>query len=82
LMPLCSTAWEQMQLNLPTFQALLRQQDMLESYVYAFDYQDGYRFDGYDEESVEEDYRNKKLIQNKMYQVHLKEYEKINREGG
>lgn len=54
LMPLCSTAWEQMQLNLPTFQALLRQQDMLESYVYAFDYQDGYRFDGYDEESVEE----------------------------
>lgn len=82
LMPLCSTAWEQMQLNLPTFQALLRQQDMLELYVYAFDYQDGYRFDGYDEESVEEDYRNKKLIQNKMYQVHLKEYEKINREGG
>ena len=69
-------------LNLPTFQALLRQQDMLESYVYAFDYQDGYRFDGYDEESIEEDYRNKKLIQNKMYQVHLKEYEKINREGG
>lgn len=82
LIPLCSTAWEQMQLNLPTFQALLRQQDMLDSYVYAFDYQDGYRFDGYDEESIEEDYRNKKLIQNKMYQVHLKEYEKINREGG
>ena len=48
--------------------------------MYAFDYQDGYRFDGYDEESVEEDYRNKKLIQNKMYQVHLKEYEKIKKE--
>jgi len=82
LMPLCSTAWMQMRLHLPTFQALLRQQDMLDSYVYAFDYQDGYRFDGYDEESIEEDYRNKKPIQNEMYQVHRKEYEKINKAGG
>ena len=82
LMPLCSTAWMQMRLHLPTFQALLRQQDMLDSYVYAFDYQDGYRFDGYDEESIEEDYRNKKPIQNKMYRVHRKEYEKINKAGG
>lgn len=82
LMPLCSTAWKQMRLHLPTFQALLRQQDMLDSYVYAFDYQDGYRFDGYDEESIEEDYRNKKPIQNEMYQVHRKEYEKINKAGG
>lgn len=66
LMPLCITAWKQMQLNLPTFQALLRQRDMLDSYVYAFDYQDGFRFDGYDEQSIEEDYRNKKPIKNEM----------------
>lgn len=82
LMPMCTAAWQRMQQNLPTLQVLFKQRKMLDSYVYAFDYQDGFRFDGYDEASIEEDYKNKKTIQNEMYYVHLNEYEMINKAGG
>lgn len=81
LMPMCTRAEAGIRTILPSWTALITQQNNLNSYIYAQVYQDGYRFDGYDLDEISEDYYSGKPIRNKMYGVYKEDYEFLNEAG-
>lgn len=82
LVPMCTSAWIQVKEQLPLWQALTQKQEALSSFVYAFTYEDGYRFEGYDEEAVYTAYSEEKPIRDPLYLTYRKDYERINAAGG